>query len=180
MVDSVMNNGFDFDRVVFAADLADVMPAEIDAFLDTLEVEPFTDEQVERILGRLDLGGVCERTPTVESIRRLPARRSLRRTQGYRLSCEELENRLPPSSCSTTFAAELDFRMAVLPVNATVRQWEARPLMEIHGSADAAEEASAHAWDGSTGAPVAESDVPWDALFSDFDSPVSCELQLAG
>jgi hypothetical protein len=179
MVDSAINDGFDFDRVLFSANLSEVTPAEIDAFLDTLEAEPFTEEQVERILGRLDLGGVCDRIPSVERPRRFPVR-SLRRSQGYRLSCEELENRLPPSSCSTTFAAELDFRMAVLPVNATVRLWEAHAVMEVHGSADASEDAAAHVWGGSASLPGVDSDVAWEALFSDLDSPVSCELQLAG
>jgi len=183
-------------RVRLAVDLAAVSAEDIDAFLGHLEVEPFTDAQVERIFGRIALDGPARDGParpsSAERSGRFPVRRSTRATsQGYRLSCEELENRLPPSVCGPAAAgAGLMFGMtlATVPASATVRLWEARHVMEVQGSAGSWQDSQGDPWsmrshdDDGLGLPGgdAAAEVPWEALFSEMDCPVSCELQLAG
>jgi len=191
-------------RVRFAVDLADVASADIDAFLDHLEVEPFSDEQVERILGRIGLESpACSRPADDGPGKRsdfFSGRRTGRsKSPCYRLSCEELENRLPPSVYGAAAAgAGLDFGMtlAVVPASATVRLWEARHVMEVQGSATplAASRSgdSAPGWEHGEEYSLSDhADLPngnsaagvsWEALFSELDcsSSVACELQLAG
>jgi len=183
-------------RVMFAPDLAAIAPGDIDAFLNSLEAEPFTEEQVERILGRIGLGGSPGGGPARPAAAERPGRFANRRpgrqkSQGYRLSCEELENRLPPSVYGAALAGPgLDFGMtlAAVPASATVRLWEGRAMMEVQGSADPWESGQAPSWGRSpydaTGASGgdAAAGVAWEALFCDMDGscPVPCELQLAG
>jgi hypothetical protein len=172
-------------RVMFTADLSDLAAVDIDAFLDTLEVEPFSDEQVSRILGRLGLNGPSAADPVrprSESPRRQPARRlGGNRNVGYRLSCEELENRLPPSTLGAA-SLELGMPMTAVPAGATVRLWDDGQVMEIHGSAGSWESNSPCAWDQGTEFPNADAanGVSWDVLFGDMDYAVAGELQLAG
>jgi hypothetical protein len=170
-------------RVMYTADLSDLAPVDIDTFLDTLEVEPFSDEQVARILGRIGLNGPAGPAPvrphSAEPPRRLSNRRlPASRNVGYRLSCEELENRLPPSACGNALGASaLEFGIPVkaVPAGATVRLWDAGQVMEVHGSPEAWEDSSA--WEHGADIP---SDVAWEALFGDMDYAVAGELQLAG
>jgi hypothetical protein len=176
-------------RVVFTADLSELASADIDTFLDTLEVEPFTDQQIARILGRLGLNGPAATNParcSAEAPQRLPSRRlPSSRNVGYRLSCEELENRLPPSGCGNALTGSaLEFGMPVTAVSAgaTVRLWDDRQVMEIQGSADAWEENQPSSWDHGADLPNGEAaaGVSWDVLYGDLDYAMAGELQLAG
>jgi hypothetical protein len=172
------------DRVTFAVDLAEVAPADLDGFLNALEVEPFTDEQVERILGRIGLSGGDRFGPT-ERPARFPNRRTPRKNQGYRLNFEELENRLPPSVCGAALAGPgLEFGMSLATVAAgtTVHLWEARHVMEVQGSADAWENCQGSQWSGNAPGGDAAAGVSWEMLFNEMDGacPAAFELQLAG
>jgi hypothetical protein len=196
-------------RVTYAADLSEVASQDIDAFLDALEVDPFTDEQLDRILGRIGLsapvGGSPVRPEAGERRGRFPGRRTARSPSGYRLSCEELENRLPPSVYGAALGGpglHVGMTLATLPPGATVHLWETRHVMEVHGSANPWEEGRPPARLAALGTalhgafPTCEqsedddSDNPsgdaagfsWEALFCEMDvsAPASCELQLAG
>jgi hypothetical protein len=131
-------------RVVAAQDLAEVSADDIDAFLDSLDPQPFSEEQVQRLLGRLVLGDVSTSRPPA-SQRPAGARFESKRTaragaRAYRLACEELENRLPPSVYGAALGASaLDLRptVATMPLGETVRLWQGRVVMEVQSSADA-------------------------------------------
>jgi hypothetical protein len=95
-------------RVIYTKDLTELAPEDLDVFLNALQAEPFTEEQMRRILGRLALdqhqagGRDGSRTTSVSG--RAGTRRVARaKVQGYRLVCEELENRLPPSVYGASF-----------------------------------------------------------------------------
>jgi hypothetical protein len=79
-------------RVLVSVDLADVASDDIDAFLDSVECEPFSEAKVQRILRRALPGGF--RAPRAREA--TPARAG-RRAAPYRLTCEQLERRLSPS-----------------------------------------------------------------------------------
>jgi hypothetical protein len=80
-------------RVMAAVDLAEVSRDEIDSFLDAVEVEPFEEEMVRRILGK---AAIHLRRPGKYSAE---TKGSARLTK-CRPSCEQLEDRLPPSAFS--------------------------------------------------------------------------------
>jgi hypothetical protein len=193
-------------RVVAADDLADVFPEDIDTFLDTLECEPFTDAQVQRICGRLTLGTLPGSSPTRPLANPRPLDRTERgidrrarraRGTGYRLACEELETRLPPSVYAATGdapALELSVTSATEALGQTVRLWHGGHLTEVQGRAEvhlgwredpgeaaALSDAFAAGASRSLGDDGA-SGLPWESLFGEMDCPceAACALQLAG
>jgi hypothetical protein len=126
-------------RVIAAQDLSEVATDDIDAFLDSLEPQPFSEEQVQRLLGRLVLvTGAASRAPAsvVPARPRFESKRTARTgCRAYRLICEELENRLPPSVYGAAVGAPaLDLRANVtaIPLGETVRLWQGRPAIEVH------------------------------------------------
>jgi hypothetical protein len=128
-------------RVIAAEDLATLTPGDIDFFLSTLAVEPFTEEQVQRILGRLDLGEVAGAGPARPLANPRPRERRVPRSRavGYRLSCEELETRLPPSVCGAAFdgpVLEAVLVLATVPLAESVQLWLGEQVVESHGGPD--------------------------------------------
>jgi hypothetical protein len=193
-------------RVVAADDLADVCPDDIDTFLDTLEWEPFTDAQVQRICGRLTFGTRPGSSPTRPLANPRPPDRSergidcrARRTRGtgYRLACEELEARLPPSvyaGAADAPALDLGVTPATGALGQTVRLWQDGHVVQVQGRAEAH-----RGWREDPGEAAALSDafaagasrslddddpsgLPWESLFNEVDCPceAACGLQLAG
>jgi hypothetical protein len=92
-------------RVLVSIDLTDVTPTDIDAFLDAVDAEPFTEEKVRRLLGKSPLGrlrGAENHGPEPTPGRGRNGRTRDAATRGscrriYRLSCEQLEGRITPS-----------------------------------------------------------------------------------
>jgi hypothetical protein len=205
-------------RVVAVDDLADLLPEDIDVFLSSLEWEPFNDEQVQRICGRFMLSPPSPSIPArplanprpVDRTERGVDRRAQRtKASGYRLACEELENRLPPSVYSMAAGEptlELSVTSPAEPPGQSVRLWQDSRVVQIQAAAESWDEAPG-AWRASAGHTAAAlSDVfaggayrletdasgipgddsppsaPWESVFSDMECPceASCGLQLAG
>jgi hypothetical protein len=94
-------------RVLVSVDLTDVSTEDIDAFLDAVDVEPFSDEKVQRILGKASLGrlrgAARERRGGRNGNAAGPTASAGRRR--FRLDCEQLERRMAPSLFASPWGA---------------------------------------------------------------------------
>ena len=138
-------------RVLAAEDLAALAPGDLDLFLGTLAAEPFTEEQVQRILGRLDLGEAAVAGPARPLANPRPSERRAARSRaaGYRLACEELETRLPPSVCGAAFEGpglEAVLVLATVPLGETVQLWLGEQVVEVNDGLETAATRPAPWW----------------------------------
>src|SRR5262245_32561230 len=130
-------------RVLASADLADVSPEDIDAFLDTVACPPLPEDAVVRILRAVRLGpsraGGSGRTPPGGG-RGEPAPGRLRAGRlRRRLACEELEQRQLPSLLGPALDGPVGDPTPEPPASVltfTVRVWHEGRAVEKRGAVE--------------------------------------------
>jgi hypothetical protein len=131
------------NRVITAVDLAEVTPADIDAFLESLGWEPFPEEKIRRIL---DHSGVQARSgskanPEAPSPGR---KRTCRGGQSTcRLICEELDGRILPSQLGGSWAGRVMDAYQMTASDSSVLGvviWEDKGLLAVRGFSPSAAE----------------------------------------
>jgi hypothetical protein len=83
-------------RVIAAVDLAEVPREDIDAFLGAIQPEPLSEETARRIYQQASRASGPDRDGKPAQGRN--GARTSAQVRNYRLTCEQLEDRLPPSA----------------------------------------------------------------------------------